>query len=318
MRLFIKNNMAPGDTLMLTAAVRDLKRSHPEIHVNVMTTAMDFWLNNPYLDHDVTESNADKVVYADYPLYKENNRLPYHFIHGFRMFLEDALQLPIEQGDFKVDIHLTEEEKDPAVVRSMLGDAYDEENGYWLVSAGYKTDFTAKQWSFKKWNAVVESAMRDLPIDCFVQIGSGTSIQPKLDHVMNLVGKTTLRKLCSLMYHANGVLTGVSMPMHLATMDMPGGTKRPCVVVAGGREPSTWEAYPTHQFIHNCGCYPCNQKGGCWMSRVKRENDGSRFDKAICSWPVLKPDGSVIPRCMDDISAGDVLHAMERYFMREW
>ena len=32
MRLFVKNNMTPDDTLMLTVAVRNIKRSHPDIH----------------------------------------------------------------------------------------------------------------------------------------------------------------------------------------------------------------------------------------------------------------------------------------------
>ena len=222
MRLFLKNNMAPGDTLMLTTAVRDLVHSYPDIHVNVKTTAMEFWENNPYLDRSITEDNADKVIYADYPIYKQNNRLPYHFIHGFRLFLEDVLQLPIEQGDFKVDVHLTEYEKDPERVRELLGDAFNEEHNYWLVNAGYKTDFTAKQWPFKRWNRLMSDALHDFPIDCFVQIGSNTSIQPKLDNVVNLVGKTNLRQLCSLMYWAGGVVTGVSMPMHLSTIDAPG------------------------------------------------------------------------------------------------
>ena len=33
--------------------------------------------------------------------------------------------------------------------------------------------------------------------------------------------------------------------------------RRPCVVVAGGREPAHWEAYPDHQFIHNNGALRC-------------------------------------------------------------
>ena len=317
MRLFLNNKMAPGDTLMLTAAVRDLRKSHPEIQVNVKTSAMEFWENNPYLDRSVTEDNADKAVYADYPLYKDNNRLPYHFIHGFRMFLEDVLGIRIEQGDFKVDVHLTDKEKDPDYVKGLLGFDFEEES-YWLVNAGHKTDFTAKQWVAGRWNNVVNDALADMPIGRFVQIGSRTSIQPKLDNVVNLVGKTSFRQLCSIMYWASGVLTGVSMPMHLATMDAPGGGKRPCVVVAGGREPSTWEAYPTHQFIHNCGCYPCNRQGGCWRSRVKRLNDGTRFDASICEWPYTMPDGTVVARCMEHIDTGSVLSAMRSYFKKDW
>lgn len=312
MRVLIRNAMAPGDILMLTAAVRDLKNSHPEIHIGVETSAMAFWLNNPYIDLDVTADNADRIVYADYPLYKENNRLPYHFIHGFRMFLEDALQLNIEQGEFKVDIHLTDEEKDRKWIDGIVGT--DEE--YWLINAGSKDDFTIKQWSMPGYQSVVDDTKDYIK---WVQIGSARSNQPMLKDVVDLVGKTDLRRLCQLMYHASGVLTPVSMPMHLATMDMPGGMKRPCVVIAGGREPSTWEAYPTHQFIHNCGCYPCNRKGGCWLSRVSKLHDGNaKHDNLICKWPVAKPNGQILAKCMDDISPRDVRCAIDRYFLHMW
>jgi hypothetical protein len=58
-----------------------------------------------------------------------------------------------------------------------------------------------------------------------------------LDNVINLVGMTTHRQFINLMWRCSGVLTPVSYPMHLATMqwkDHPEG-KRPCVVIAGSR-----------------------------------------------------------------------------------
>jgi hypothetical protein len=72
------------------------------------------------------------------------------------------------------------------------------------------------------------------------------------------------------MWRASGVLTPVSYPMHLSTMqwkDHP-NDKRPCVVIAGAREPSVWEQYTCHQYIHNCGVLNCSKKGSCWKSRV--------------------------------------------------
>ena len=307
MNVLLRNSMAPGDILMLTAAVRDLKRSHPNIRIGVDTTCRALWDNNPNVTLDMTADDADKLVYADYPLYKENNRLPYHFIHGFRMFLEDVLGLKITQGEFKPDIYLSDKEKDRGSINRLVG----RDTRYWIINAGGKSDFTNKQWAYERYQEVVDRTCDKIT---WVQTGSSRSMQPLMRNVVDLVGRTSLRDMVSLMYHADGCLTGVSFPMHLAAMDTPSGVKRPCVVVAGGREPSTWEAYPTHQFIHNCGCYDCNREGGCWKARVKKLFDGDhKHDASLCAHPV-DIRSQVIPRCMADISVEDVVSAIHRYF----
>lgn len=305
--VFIKNNMAAGDILMLTSAIRDLKKSHPEIHIGVGTSFMDLWYNNPNIDRKVTEDTATQVVYADYPLYKKNNVLPYHFIHGFRKHLEDALQLPIEQGPFKVDIHLTEEEKDREWVNIVLGT----DKPYWIINASSKRDFTIKQWDVSRYQEVINRTKDKI---LWVQTGYSKDSSSDLYDVIDLRGLTSIRQMCQLMYYASGVLTPVSFPMHLATMDTPlPNTKRPCVVVAGGREPSQWEAYTTHKFLHNCGCYPCNREGGCWMSRVSKLNDNTRHDNLLCKMPTTTENGFSIAQCMKDITVDMVVEAINSY-----
>ena len=48
-RILLKNSQSPGDILMLTAAVRDLKLSHPDIEVGVSVTCSEIWDNNPHI-----------------------------------------------------------------------------------------------------------------------------------------------------------------------------------------------------------------------------------------------------------------------------
>src|SRR5438046_10217921 len=55
--------------------------------------------------------------------------------------------------------------------------------------------------------------------------------------------------------------------------------RRPCVVLAGGREPAHWEAYPDHQFIHTNGALPCCASGGCWEDRTVPLRDGGPRDR---------------------------------------
>jgi ADP-heptose:LPS heptosyltransferase len=120
------------------------------------------------------------------------------------------------------------------------------------------------------------------------------------------------------MYHADGVVCPVTFAMHLAAAVpvRPNGRKsRPCVVIAGGREPSQWEAYPSHTFLHTCGALKCCDHGGCFKSRVKPLYDGAESDNSLCVMPVEIGNKDFLPKCMDMIAASDVIQAVERYMM---
>jgi ADP-heptose:LPS heptosyltransferase len=126
---------------------------------------------------------------------------------------------------------------------------------------------------------------------------------------------TSVRQLVTLVYHSQGVLTPVSFLMHLAAAveTKPGAPpSRPCVVVAGGREPAHWVAYPQHQFLHTNGALPCCADGGCWRARTVALGDHDEKDQPhrLCVNVVEGP----LPKCMDMITAQDVIRRIELYF----
>lgn len=306
-KLILKNFQSPGDIVMLTAAIRDLHLNYPDQFLtDVRTSVPDLWENNPYLTPLKEEDPDVQVMKAEYPLIHKSNTTPYHFIFGFMEHLNEKLNLSIKPTLFKGDIHLTQEEKSwMPQVQEITG----KPTKYWIIDAGGKYDFTAKWWAPDRYQDVVNYFRGKIQ---FVQIGSPEHYHPPLEGVINLIGKTSMRQLIRLFFHADGVLTPVSLPMHLAAaVDVrPGMPKnRPCVVVAGGREPVQWEAYPHHQFIHTNGALYCCDQGGCWASRVKPLNDGSEQDKSLCV-NVVKD----LPRCMDMISAEEVIRRIEVYY----
>jgi hypothetical protein len=153
----------------------------------------------------------------------------------------------------------------------------------------------------------------------FVQVGELGHNHSPLRGVIDMRGDTNLRQLVRLMYHAQGALSPVSLLMHLAAAvpvreGMP--RNRPCVVVAGGREPVQWESYPHHQFVHTAGALLCCDQGGCWKSRVVPLGDGDDKDKPenICLDIVGQPHGGVLPRCLDMVTADEVIRRIELYF----
>ena len=307
MKLFLKQHQSPGDILMLTAAVRDLKKSHPDIRINCETTAQQLWDNNPYLDRSIIPYYADRVIDMHYPLIHRSTQGAYHFIHGFRLYLQQELGIRIESTDFCVDVHLSEEQKHDPYIQNIV-----DNKPFWIIDAGYKSDFTCKMWQFARFQEVVNRTKDKIR---WIQIGARQHNHRILDNVINLVGMTTHRQFINLMWRCSGVLTPVSYPMHLATMqwkDHPDG-KRPCVVIAGSRQPSVWQQYTCHQYIHNCGALSCSRKGSCWKSRIVKLNDGSRQDNSICMNPVTSESGQIIPKCLDMISVDQVVRRIQMF-----
>lgn len=189
---------------------------------------------------------------------------------------------------------------------------------FWIIVAGGKGDFTIKWWDSARWQQVVDHFRGKI---FFVQVGEAKHWHPPLKNVLDLRGRTDLRQLVRLVYHAQGVLSPVTMMMHLAAaVEVKGGRpkNRPCVVVAGGREPSQWEAYPHHQFIHMNGALFCCDNGGCWKSRTIPLGDGDEKDKHLCIDVVPETAPGMrslpLPRCMDLITSDEVTRRIEMYF----
>jgi hypothetical protein len=315
-KLVLSQHQSPGDILMLTRAVDDLHRTYPKQFItSIRTPAMGLWENNPNVVPIADDDQEAMWIACEYKLVNTSNAGAHHFVHGFRKDLEAKLGLPIDQTHPWGAVYISAQEK------SWFSQVYEltkKNLPYWIVDAGRKSDYTAKMWDTAKFQKVVDMT----PDITWVQIGAGDSghVHPRLKgpNVIDLVGKTNVRQLVRLMYHAAGVLTPVSFPMHLAAaVEMHPRYRRvsrPCIVLAGGREPSMWEAYSAHQYIHCCGALPCCRQGGCWKSRVEPVGDGDEKDTHnLCEWPVITPEGQALPKCMDLISAEEVVSRIRIY-----
>jgi hypothetical protein len=307
-KLILRNFQSPGDILMLTATVRDLHACYPGRFVtDVRTSCPELWQHNPHLTPLSEEDPGVSVLDCHYPLIDRINTVPYHFLHGFTEHLNDVLGLQVKPTEFKGDIHLSPEETGWF---RRVEDARGRPPRFWLFASGGKFDYTIKWWSPRRYQEVVEHFRGRLD---FVQVGEAGHHHPALEHVIDLRGQTTLRQLVRLMHHAEGAISAVSLLMHLAAAvpAKPGMPQsRACVVVAGGREPPHFTAYPHHQYLHTVGALRCCDQGGCWRSRTLPLGDGDGKDGELC----LDVVGDQ-PRCMDMITTDDVVRAVERYYL---
>lgn len=306
------HHRSAGDIMCMTAGVRDLALTYPdEYEIYVHTSCASLWQNNPYV------TQIGKIP-AGVPTYRLSygssiqklGREHRHFVSSFQVEIAKQLKIDVPTQLPKPDLHLSEEEK---ANRFFAGK-------YWVVVSGGKRDYTAKHWSSAYMQQVVDR-LTELGLPC-VQAGSRHDKHPALNNVENVIGKTNLRDLLRLIYHAEGVICPVTCLMHAAA-----ALDKPCVVVAGGREHWWWEAYVNssqpafgplasgqirvpHRYLHTQGLLHCCQDRGCWKSKVT----SSENDKSFCRQPTDDGYSQTLPLCMQLISPQIVVDAVLSYY----
>lgn len=208
------------------------------------------------------------------------------------------------------DIHLSEDEKKHDLIQKVYG-----YNKYWLIAPGGKRDATTKIWDWRRFQEVIDHFEGKIK---FVVIGRSDHLVEKLNNIIDLTDKfnDNMRPLVSLVYHADGCISGISMLMHLAAAIPSKYTekgRKPCVVIEGGRESKAWTEYCNHQILHTNGVFTCCDNGGCWKSRIIPIPKDPKQNKNLCK-STTSSDGRTIQECMDVITSDDVIRAIKRYY----
>jgi len=272
--IIFRNKQRIGDTITMTAAVRDFKKAFPETRVGVMTSSRTLWKHNPYVDLDFLDREDCVVDIGPGYLTNKSNQWDTHMINSYRLSMEQNLGLRIPPGESIPDLWMTEEEiREPIV-----------QGPYWIITVGGEPNWPAKMYPIDWWQEVVD---RLQGVVQFVQLQLASDPYPRLKNVIDLVGKTEdpdtgVRDLLNLFYHAQGSVGLVSMQMHMAA-----AFGIPCVVVAAAREPSWFTHYLGHQYLSTEGTLPCSIEKGrtkaCWKCgmdscREKRQDEGMGVD----------------------------------------
>jgi len=313
-KLILKNHQSPGDIVMMSYAVKSLHESQGKKYLtDIRTSADEIFANNPFITKIADDDPEAQVIKMEYPSINQSNQNPVKFVTAFTTFLSQKLGVPIHPSRWSSSIFIG-----PADIRNnIVGKIIGRNVPYWVIDAGNKSDFTAKAWAYDRYQKIVDM----FPDVWFVQIGKRAKnhFHPRLkgNNLIDLVGKTTLRDLIAVVYYGFGVLTPVSLPMHLSYAIQANPIfkrrSRACIVIAGGREPNDWEQGPNQQFLHTCGMLSCCSQGGCWKSRVVKLNDGDEKDKSLCEFPVLLDSGQTIPKCLEMISVEEVARLVDKY-----
>jgi len=292
LRVMLKNHQELlGDRMGMTSLVRDLKATYPHWQIYVAVANDEVWRNNPHVAGIVLPGAPDPekvdlaVDVGPFRATQASRGNGVHFMRAWNYGFIRATGLPVHAGPMRADLHLSPEELSYQPVAGR----------YWVFNAD-TNNMGSKRWPAARWREV----LRSLPGIRFVQVGLAKDrLEDYGDepNVMSLVGRTDVRQLFALVAHAEGCVSLISSLMHVA-----GAFDKPCVVLAGGREPATFEQYPAHYFISRVGMLDCCRDLACWKNSI-----------TACRDRVETPAGP-IARCMMTISPADVRRGIELYY----
>ena len=275
----------------MTGAIRELKRSRPDLSITVNTPYSALWKFNPNIDkHTNTSGDGIRVDYQDEGtnFVGESNESRIHFGEAFSFAVMEATSLSFPINDIRPDLHLGNDAPD-----------LDLPDRYWYLNAYGKDALSVKWWIDHRYQQLIDS-LTSIPL---VTARTAKDRRVTLTNLTDLGATTSPRDLIHIIANAAGVITPISLPMHVA-----GAFGVPCVVLAGGSEPVTWERYPGHVFLSTIGRLDCCGGGGCWRRRAHgahREDPDKRCLDTVSSGDIE------VARCMDMISVSEVMEAVE-------
>jgi len=270
-KLILQNRLSPGDILIMSGAIRDLKLAYPNDYlVGIKSPCNEIFFYNPYVDLNLNDSDKEaEVIDMQYPIIHQSGGTGVHFSDGHRLFLQEKLNKRIPKTSMRPAIYFSQSE---LTWVNQLKVYFGYTGKYWIINSGIKNDFPLKFYPY--YQKVVDLLKDKVQ---FVQVGQTAHKHNLLKNVLDMRGKTNLRQLFTLSYFAEGAISAVSLQMVIMQ-----ALRKPCVIVAGGREGMRWQAINDHVFLHTNGLLKCCLEDGCWKNTIKQCGDRNTDDVAKC------------------------------------
>lgn len=308
---------APGDTVAMTAFIRDLKLYDPTLKIGVRATGCDQLLAySPHLETDNTGAMDVQMDYGPGIECCKQWNTQIHYLEEFHRDFNRKFKVKVPLTEPRPDLHLTPRELE---TRPMA-------DPYWVVVAGYKADMPTKAWSARRFQEVItRTTKRGYR---WVQLGAtppgrNEHFHFPLDNTINLLRQTDLRQFMWYIFHSAGVLCGVTMAMLVAAAFW-----RPCVTIAAGRESWYWLSFSrdnpalaahaekilvSHRVLSTIGQLDCCRTKACNTKQLVPPHQLTPFPAGVyCARPAEEA-GQTLPECMRLITTDAVITAIESY-----
>lgn len=236
------DNAGFGDTLMVGAVAREIKKRYGNVHITVNRVKDELLANNPHVD---TTGQRYDGIDLNYHYTANNHTVPGPFTRNLIEVMCE--KIGIRNPAHSVDIFLTQAENDyaqklienlvkPVITLHTTPDSFD--NG-------------RKLWPIEYWEELVGMLKRK---NCSV-IQLGASGELSIRGTVDLTGKQDIRHSIAIIKAANLHIGIVSSLMHGAA-----ATGTDAVILFGGFERYSLHGYENVHPIESCiECSPCIQ-----------------------------------------------------------
>lgn len=300
-KIVLLNKQSPGDSLVMSAALECLHRQHPgKFKTAVRCCCPAIFTNNPHAS-EIPIGETWEEIEMHCPHIHQSDQRPIHFMESYCKFLGERLGVPIELTVNRPFLYFSPEE---GMWISRVQEILGEPKKHFLINAGVKQDYTAKGWITDYWQEVVDRLKDKILL---VQVGEAHHLHPKLDGVLDQIGKTNTREFIRLCKSSEGGAGPVSFMQHIMA-----ALQKPYISIQGGREGKMWTEYPTQTSLHTIGVLDCCKTGGCWKSRIVPLGDGDHKDNELCT-NSIPFNGKPVQKCMTLIRPDDVVRIIQRY-----
>ncbi len=305
-KLLLWNPLAPGDCLVMTAAIESLHQQFPGKYITDVDTCFpDIYLYNPWITKLDPKEEGVKKIRMEYPAIHKSH-LPRHFMEAYCEFLGKTLGINLPLTVNRPYLYFSREE---GTHINRVEEVTGRDTAHLVICCGTKPDYTAKGWIRSYWQELVDLITKRFKGEiALVQIGEPFHGHQPLRGVLNQIGKTNTRELIRLCRSSMGGIGPVTFIQHIFA-----ALEKPYVCIAGGREGHFFTDYPMQTTLHTIGMLDCCKTQGCWASRVVKMKDGDEKDNSLCKQTVQIGEETA-QKCMTMISPSDVARVVEKYY----
>ena len=288
--VFDARSLSLSQSVLLTGVIRDLKINNPKIGINVISNNQEIFFANKFLFPLVAGNNVEIITL--------NNNFSYngkHQIEEIKEEIERKTNLLAPNTELNGCITIAKEEE-----KIRFADILNIKD-YWIIFAG-GTRFNTWKW-YPYYQQIVDHLQAKTTV---IQLGKKEDYHPMLKGLIYMVGRINLRETINFIYHANGIICPLSLPMHIeAALPKKENVDRKCIVLAGGNQPANYLTYNKHKVFSTK--LECSPDGGCGKIRCQKIGNGDKFEKENLCENYTQIGNVKYSKCMENIKAEDII-----------
>ena len=296
-QLLLYFGFAPGDDLLLTAVLRELRlrgrdrllmiSNHSELFSGNMDAAV-----RPLWRRYYSDGSTVRVCRRFTSLLGGEFKRPHYArLEGGDRSRPPSRHIIAElcaetgiRGQVSIKPYLFLNEAEKAAAAWAHGQIVIQSSGM-----GGRQPILNKQWPEEHFQAVVEELSGEFK---FIQLGSAAD--PPLRHADDLRGATSIRESAAILHHARLYVGTVGFLMHLAR-----AVECPSVIIFGGREAPWQSGYICNQNLYSpVPCAPCWRWNSCDFDRQCMRNISVADVVSAIHNMMLRPRG---PLCLETV-----------------